>query len=68
MPFYYVSREALKGLGPFVDADALIEGMEDEVAGVQSAPAEESGVVLFIDDNGVITTIEDSWDFIEEHS
>ena len=68
MPFYYVSREALTGLGPFGDIDALIEGMEDEVAGVQNAPVEEAGVVLFIDDNGVIDTIRDSWDFIEEHS
>ena len=68
MPFYYVSGESLTGLGPFVDAAALVEGMQDEIAGVKSAPDEEGGVVLFIDDNGAITQVEDSWDFLGENS
>ena len=66
MPFYYVSVEKLTGSGPFVDVGALMEGMEDDQIDMDAS--EEAGVVLFINDDGVISLIEDSWDFIEENS
>jgi hypothetical protein len=58
MPYYYVSLDRMEGMGPFPDASSLIDenGGDDLLA-----------VVLFIDDNGLIT-VSDYVDFAEAYS
>lgn len=56
MPYYYLDIQRLEGVGPFDNAKTLIEECPED---------ESANLVLFIDDNGLITSVVEYAEFVE---
>jgi hypothetical protein len=55
--YYYLSVERMEGLGPFSDVAQLLD---------ECAEDDPTALILFVNDDGVITSVVDYVDFSED--